>query len=73
MEELWHIQHEDGAARIKHTISNLKGFYVKAAQIVAARADLFRLDLADLFELTPVLLELLLLPACSFLFFCSRR
>lgn len=41
VEELWNAQHADGAAKIKHTINNLKGFYVKAAQIVGARADLF--------------------------------
>lgn len=41
IEELWHIQHQDGAKKMKHTINELKGFYVKAAQIVAARADLF--------------------------------
>ncbi|CAB9507243.1 protein kinase UbiB [Seminavis robusta] len=41
MERLWHDQHADGATKMKNTINDLKGFYVKAAQIVGARADLF--------------------------------
>ena len=37
----WHAQHEDGAEKLSATISDMKGFYVKAAQIIATRGDLF--------------------------------
>ena len=41
VEELWNQQHEDGAAKIANVITNLKGFYVKTAQIISSRKDLF--------------------------------
>mmetsp|Transcript_33512 Transcript_33512/g.69751 ORF Transcript_33512/g.69751 Transcript_33512/m.69751 type:complete len:614 (-) Transcript_33512:329-2170(-) len=41
VEELWNKQHEDGAAKLANTITNLKGFYVKTAQIISSRQDLF--------------------------------
>jgi aarF domain-containing kinase len=41
IEELWAIQHEKGAAKLAQTITELKGFYVKTAQIISTRQDLF--------------------------------
>lgn len=41
MEEKWNEQHEAGAEKLAGTISSLKGFYVKTAQIIASRQDLF--------------------------------
>ena len=41
VEGLWDAQHADGAAKLADTITNLKGFYVKTAQIISSRADLF--------------------------------
>jgi len=38
---LWDALHEDGAAKLADTITDLKGFYVKTAQIIASRQDLF--------------------------------
>ena len=35
--KLWNVTHEEGAKILAETISELSGFYVKAAQIVAAR------------------------------------
>ena len=40
-EVIWDEQHEKGADALSATITNLKGFYVKTAQIIASRADLF--------------------------------
>ena len=41
VEALWNEQHKDGAQKLAETISDLKGFYVKTAQIISARQDLF--------------------------------
>lgn len=45
--KLWDAQHEDGAAKLAETITNLKGFYVKTAQIISARQDLFPKQYTD--------------------------
>ena len=41
LQKLWDAQHEDGAQKLAETITDLKGFYVKTAQIISARQDLF--------------------------------
>jgi len=41
IEKLWDIQHQDGAEKLSKVITELKGFYVKTAQIIASRQDLF--------------------------------
>lgn len=38
---LWKATHASGAEKLSETISNLKGFYVKTAQIISSRQDLF--------------------------------
>jgi len=40
-ELLWNEQHRKGADKLAYTITSLKGFYVKTAQIIASRQDLF--------------------------------
>ncbi|KAL7537658.1 hypothetical protein ACHAWF_005865 [Thalassiosira exigua] len=40
-ERVWNEQHEEGARRLVDVITSLKGFYVKTAQIIASRRDLF--------------------------------
>ena len=40
-ELVWNEMHETGARKLSHTITSLKGFYVKVAQIIASRQDLF--------------------------------
>lgn len=40
-QQLWDEQHAKGSAQLASTISSLKGFYVKTAQIIASRQDLF--------------------------------
>jgi len=40
-EILWSEQHAQGARKLADTITSLKGFYVKTAQIIASRQDLF--------------------------------
>ena len=40
-EVIWDEQHEAGAEKLSSTITELKGFYVKTAQIIASREDLF--------------------------------
>jgi hypothetical protein len=40
-EIIWNAQHESGARKLADTISSLKGFYVKTAQIISSRKDLF--------------------------------
>eukprot|EP00555_Chaetoceros_dichaeta_P015258 CAMPEP_0198271814 /NCGR_PEP_ID=MMETSP1447-20131203/50669_1 /TAXON_ID=420782 /ORGANISM="Chaetoceros dichaeta, Strain CCMP1751" /LENGTH=626 /DNA_ID=CAMNT_0043964623 /DNA_START=117 /DNA_END=1997 /DNA_ORIENTATION=+ len=37
----WNEQHRKGADKIADTITSLKGFYIKTAQIIASRQDLF--------------------------------
>lgn len=41
IEALWDAQHAKGAAKLAETITRLKGFYVKTAQIISTRQDLF--------------------------------
>jgi aarF domain-containing kinase len=41
IESMWDALHEDGAAKMCDTITDLKGFYVKTAQIISSRQDLF--------------------------------
>ncbi len=38
---IWEEQHQKGAAKLAEIITSLKGFYVKTAQIIASRRDLF--------------------------------
>jgi len=40
-ELIWNEQHEEGAQKLANIITSLKGFYIKTAQIIAARQDLF--------------------------------
>lgn len=40
-ERLWNEQHREGATKLAETITDLKGFYVKTAQIISSRRDLF--------------------------------
>jgi hypothetical protein len=40
-EVVWNEQHSKGARKLADTITSLKGFYVKTAQIIASRQDLF--------------------------------
>ncbi len=40
-QEIWDEQHSKGATKLADTITSLKGFYVKTAQIIASRQDLF--------------------------------
>jgi len=47
IETLWATQHEAGAAKLRDTITDLKGFYVKTAQIISARQDLFPKQYTD--------------------------
>jgi aarF domain-containing kinase len=41
VDALWKAQHAAGAEKLSETITNLKGFYVKTAQIISSRQDLF--------------------------------
>ncbi len=41
MQKVWDEQHAQGATKLADTITSLKGFYVKTAQIIASRQDLF--------------------------------
>ena len=40
-EDEWNKTHEDGSTKLYETIRDMKGFYVKAAQIISSRRDLF--------------------------------
>ena len=44
IETLWDAQHEDGAKKLADTITELKGFYVKTAQIISSRQGKFMND-----------------------------
>ncbi|KAL9188984.1 hypothetical protein ACHAXT_011474 [Thalassiosira profunda] len=46
-EVVWNEQHEKGARKLADTITSLKGFYVKTAQIIASRQDLFPPEYTD--------------------------
>ena len=41
LESMWDAQHADGASKLAATVTDLKGFYVKTAQIISSRRDLF--------------------------------
>lgn len=41
VESVWDTQHVDGADKLASVIASLKGFYVKTAQIISSRQDLF--------------------------------
>ncbi|KAL7571549.1 hypothetical protein ACA910_020966 [Epithemia clementina (nom. ined.)] len=47
IEDLWDALHEEGAEQIKQVITQLKGFYVKTAQIISSRRDLFPRQYTD--------------------------
>jgi aarF domain-containing kinase len=44
---LWDNLHEQGAAKVADTVTDLKGFYVKTAQIISTRQDLFPKQYTD--------------------------
>jgi aarF domain-containing kinase len=44
---LWNNLHEQGAAKVADTVTSLKGFYVKTAQIISSRQDLFPKQYTD--------------------------
>ena len=46
-ELVWNEQHAQGARKLADTITSLKGFYVKTAQIIASRRDLFPPEYTD--------------------------
>lgn len=46
-ELIWNEQHEIGARKLADVITSLKGFYVKTAQIIASRQDLFPPEYTD--------------------------
>jgi aarF domain-containing kinase len=41
LQSVWDPLHADGSAKLAAVISSLKGFYVKTAQIISSRQDLF--------------------------------
>ena len=47
IEEMWNQQHEAGAEKMKDVTIQLKGFYVKTAQIISSRRDLFPRQYTD--------------------------
>lgn len=47
IEAMWNAQHVDGANKLRDTITDLKGFYVKTAQIISSRQDLFPKQYTD--------------------------
>jgi aarF domain-containing kinase len=47
VENLWKAQHAAGAEKLSETITELKGFYVKTAQIISSRQDLFPVEYTD--------------------------
>jgi len=46
-EELWNKLHATGAEKLAETITSLSGFYVKTAQIISSRQDLFPPEYTD--------------------------
>jgi aarF domain-containing kinase len=44
---MWDAQHVEGAQKMYETIADLKGFYVKTAQIISSRQDLFPKQYTD--------------------------
>jgi ABC1 atypical kinase-like domain len=47
VEALWKDLHATSAAKLSATITDLKGFYVKTAQIISSRHDLFPAEYTD--------------------------
>jgi aarF domain-containing kinase len=47
LEDMWGAQHTDGAAKLAAVVTDLKGFYVKTAQIISSRQDLFPAQYTD--------------------------
>ena len=47
VQALWDELHTEGANKLANTITSLKGFYVKTAQIIASRQDLFPKQYTD--------------------------
>lgn len=47
VQALWDELHAEGANKLANTITSLKGFYVKTAQIIASRQDLFPKQYTD--------------------------
>lgn len=47
IEALWKAQHAAGAEKLSETIMDLKGFYVKTAQIISSRQDLFPVEYTE--------------------------
>ena len=47
IESLWDRQHRRGAKELAQVITNLKGFYVKSAQFISTRQDLFTKQYTD--------------------------
>jgi aarF domain-containing kinase len=47
VEELWNARHTEGAAKLASTVAELQGFYVKTAQIISSRQDLFPSQYTD--------------------------
>lgn len=47
IERLWNSQHEDGAKKLCDVVTELKGFYVKTAQIISTRQDLFPIQYTE--------------------------
>mmetsp|Transcript_28369 Transcript_28369/g.56783 ORF Transcript_28369/g.56783 Transcript_28369/m.56783 type:complete len:610 (+) Transcript_28369:52-1881(+) len=45
--QVWNDLHETGAQNLADTITSLKGFYVKTAQIISSREDLFPKQYTD--------------------------
>jgi aarF domain-containing kinase len=47
VKQLWDAQHEVGATKLADVVTDLKGFYVKTAQIISSRQDLFPSQYTD--------------------------
>lgn len=47
VESLWDNMHVDGAKKLSDVVTDLKGFYVKTAQIISSRQDLFPKQYTD--------------------------
>lgn len=47
LEDMWAAQHTDGASKLAQTVTDLKGFYIKTAQIISSRRDLFPQQYTD--------------------------
>ena len=47
IEQQWDAKHHDGAIKLSQAVTELKGFYVKTAQIISSRQDLFPKQYTD--------------------------